>query len=105
RVSPSPLAIEAPSFPTRRSSDLCILGLATTYLRFFGTSNIRQRFLTPSCLSLGETARQMVPSPLDSSATMSCASMGLSPRSAHRSEEHTSELQSRFDLVCRLLLE
>src|SRR5699024_12530832 len=33
-----------------------------------------------------------------------------SPRCAplpglHRSEEHTSELQSRFDLVCRLLLE
>src|SRR5699024_12437762 len=25
------------------------------------------------------------------------------PRSADRSEEHTSELQSRFDLVCRLL--
>src|SRR5699024_12047716 len=23
----------------------------------------------------------------------------------HKSEEHTSELQSRFDLVCRLLLE
>src|SRR5207249_11803304 len=27
------------------------------------------------------------------------------PTSAGRSEEHTSELQSRFDLVCRLLLE
>src|SRR5699024_12622925 len=26
-------------------------------------------------------------------------------RLSHRSEEHTSELQSRFDLVCRLLLE
>src|SRR5699024_11531058 len=26
-------------------------------------------------------------------------------RNQHRSEEHTSELQSRFDLVCRLLLE
>src|SRR5699024_1719940 len=26
-------------------------------------------------------------------------------RGQHRSEEHTSELQSRFDLVCRLLLE
>src|SRR5699024_12478400 len=26
-------------------------------------------------------------------------------RSYYRSEEHTSELQSRFDLVCRLLLE
>src|SRR5699024_12490996 len=24
-------------------------------------------------------------------------------QAAHRSEEHTSELQSRFDLVCRLL--
>src|SRR5699024_12704598 len=36
---------------------------------------------------------------------------GTNPASAHmagmqvRSEEHTSELQSRFDLVCRLLLE
>src|SRR5699024_11421036 len=27
------------------------------------------------------------------------------PRCPPRSEEHTSELQSRFDLVCRLLLE
>src|SRR5699024_12543977 len=27
------------------------------------------------------------------------------PGGRHRSEEHTSELQSRFDLVCRLLLE
>src|SRR5207249_11379076 len=27
------------------------------------------------------------------------------PRPVFRSEEHTSELQSRFDLVCRLLLE
>src|SRR5437868_12391857 len=29
---------------------------------------------------------------------------GIKPH-APRSEEHTSELQSRFDLVCRLLLE
>src|SRR5699024_12070166 len=27
------------------------------------------------------------------------------PNPSKRSEEHTSELQSRFDLVCRLLLE
>src|SRR5207249_10000568 len=35
--------------------------------------------------------------------------LGLEPGEAlqrlERSEEHTSELQSRFDLVCRLLLE
>src|SRR5207249_11915660 len=29
----------------------------------------------------------------------------LTDGSVRRSEEHTSELQSRFDLVCRLLLE
>src|SRR5207249_10070760 len=35
------------------------------------------------------------------------AGHGCAPgrRSRERSEEHTSELQSRFDLVCRLLLE
>src|SRR5438132_13485767 len=30
---------------------------------------------------------------------------GADNRSVHRSEEHTSELQSHSDLVCRLLLE
>src|SRR5699024_12880663 len=30
---------------------------------------------------------------------------GLKDKWFRRSEEHTSELQSRFDLVCRLLLE
>src|SRR2546430_15683771 len=30
---------------------------------------------------------------------------GRSPRAAARSEEHTSELQSQSNLVCRLLLE
>src|SRR5699024_11363613 len=29
----------------------------------------------------------------------------VSAQAVNRSEEHTSELQSRFDLVCRLLLE
>src|SRR5438067_9070769 len=32
-------------------------------------------------------------------------SLPLTAKSSRRSEEHTSELQSRFDLVCRLLLE
>src|SRR5437868_8062325 len=33
------------------------------------------------------------------------ARSAIQERRASRSEEHTSELQSRFDLVCRLLLE
>src|SRR5207249_6771933 len=37
---------------------------------------------------------------------MTIPSVGrLRVRAQERSEEHTSELQSRFDLVCRLLLE
>src|SRR5438067_4717080 len=40
-----------------------------------------------------------------SAATASQAGMRITLRSRSRSEEHTSELQSRFDLVCRLLLE
>src|SRR5699024_11821891 len=35
----------------------------------------------------------------------SLAQNSSSQLSSKRSEEHTSELQSRFDLVCRLLLE
>src|SRR5437868_13212337 len=37
-------------------------------------------------------------------AMLLCA-LGVIPVVFARSEEHTSELQSRFDLVCRLLLE
>src|SRR5438067_8109455 len=47
---------------------------------------------------------QAVPAVLFQSSSLPGArrATGLS---AARSEEHTSELQSRFDLVCRLLLE
>src|SRR5579884_4147142 len=38
------------------------------------------------------------------SSSLSILSQGM-PRGASRSEEHTSELQSRGHLVCRLLLE
>src|SRR5207247_3857540 len=34
-----------------------------------------------------------------------CCTANCTRRSRSRSEEHTSELQSRVDLVCRLLLE
>src|SRR5690606_41027727 len=37
--------------------------------------------------------------------TRSCKSPTDFPTPTHRSEEHTSELQSRENLVCRLLLE
>src|SRR5690625_5943399 len=46
-----------------------------------------------------------VAAPLALSLTPSPASFAASLRSSARSEEHTSELQSRGHLVCRLLLE
>src|SRR5438067_6215893 len=43
--------------------------------------------------------------PWPSTAVSDRRIFGRGPRGRSRSEEHTSELQSRFDLVCRLLLE
>src|SRR3989338_4852929 len=39
------------------------------------------------------------------SMCMSCVSISATDTADARSEEHTSELQSQFHLVCRLLLE
>src|SRR5207249_10012516 len=54
---------------------------------------------SPAAASSGEPPLRSIAS----SARNACRTCGRSSRS--RSEEHTSELQSRFDLVCRLLLE
>src|SRR5690606_41780565 len=80
------------SFPTRRSSDLHP-GRLRAPAR--GTAALRT---APSLHSRQGTGS---PRPECSSGHGSCA-LGSSPR---RSEEHTSELQSRENLVCRLLLE
>src|SRR5207249_10506204 len=65
------------SFPTRRSSDL-------------GNFNPDD----PATIKTGSSAKYGA----------NVAHVILNPDGT-RSEEHTSELQSRFDLVCRLLLE
>src|SRR5206468_6271411 len=71
-----------PSFPTRRSSDL----------------RRRRRRARSPCRPRGRAPRPRSPGP---STTRGSAAGGR----GRRSEEHTSELQSRSDLVCRLLLE
>src|SRR5438067_12380401 len=75
-------------FPTRRSSDL------------------------PSMQSLRPPQHQASQSRSKGHVRAPRTGAGEQPRSQQRparaplrSEEHTSELQSRFDLVCRLLLE
>src|SRR5207249_9370650 len=81
---------ELHSFPTRRSSDL----------------------VTPAGAPTKEAA---LSSPMELEIVIVVAPVGFKVMGApvrikalshpSRSEEHTSELQSRFDLVCRLLLE
>src|SRR5437868_12052160 len=49
--------------------------------------------------------RQLPAAPERARRLVAAAQAPRASRGQARSEEHTSELQSRFDLVCRLLLE
>src|SRR5690606_41547477 len=97
--------LDLPSFPTRRSSDL---GRCFNLRNL--TSNFRapQRWARAKCASVGRwRARKRPPlSPLPPpKKTKAPVSTRVSNKIApERSEEHTSELQSRENLVCRLLL-
>src|SRR5437870_9236942 len=75
------------SFPTRRSSDLLRLGR----LNFLG------KLFSPGRLSSTEGRSHLL---------LNFGGLGFEALALRfRSEEHTSELQSRGHLVCRLLLE
>src|SRR5205807_10046215 len=91
------------SFPTRRSSDLVPIG-------------VRPAGVSPRQSSGGWRSRFTAPRRrLSSSRRLAAAAVGFVARRAGRtrrascsrarSEEHTSELQSPCNLVCRLLLE
>src|SRR5207248_11082227 len=82
------------SFPTRRSSDL----RACWPTRPTGPPGPRARpGRSPGARR--STTTSSGPSPTSRPASGRCG------HRATRSEEHTSELQSPYDLVCRLLLE
>src|SRR5437868_6635972 len=93
------------SFPTRRSSDLW-KSLAI-HLRSIRRRNCWRWPLNASgrftCLPESKPARGIVVR--DAIHERHEPGRGTTdPKTSARSEEHTSELQSRFDLVCRLLL-
>src|SRR5206468_11293305 len=68
-------------------------------------STARQEITIQSGISV-EKSREIVKKIKDSKIKVQASIQGDFVRvSAKRSEEHTSELQSRSDLVCRLLLE
>src|SRR5688500_19445726 len=80
-----------PSFPTRRSSDLAAAHGRSPFIRPGGRR-----------IASGANAPEQHAGTKSGSADRGSAALA---RRAERSEEHTSELQSTCNLVCRLLLE
>src|SRR5207302_10375054 len=93
------------SFPTRRSSDLsarneCVILILLEYAvsdwirdgRIVGSVNKLSRIVELVGLRIDNAGRSVY-------GILNYPELGI------RSEEHTSELQSRENLVCRLLLE
>src|SRR5690606_40403877 len=93
-LSPHGATRALPSFPTRRSSDLSRTSSAHPCLAA-AAPVIAARATRPG----QHRRRRSPPPPCPPATSISCRC------SARRSEEHTSELQSRENLVCRLLLE
>src|SRR5438046_8401154 len=81
------------SFPTRRSSDLLTQQLLP--VRYTTPVTEHQQFPTVACVHSG----MLTP------AKPLCSCFRATVGNCWRSEEHTSELQSLTNLVCRLLLE
>src|SRR5690606_42024254 len=96
--SPHPAPPALPSFPTRRSSDLSHTPRRSTQKHAIESA---PSSTTPSPPPMRPT--WCIPT---SSGRSGCSPGGRNlSRVGCRSEEHTSELQSRENLVCRLLLE
>src|SRR5690606_40037870 len=93
---------DLPAFPTRRSSDLRVEEGA-------GAHRLPRRgrwALLLGAVSTGEEAAGGAPDGAHRRVFPRQPASGQPPAlNAQRSEEHTSELQSRENLVCRLLLE
>src|SRR5690349_24019045 len=86
------------SFPTRRSSDLIIVNIPGYRLTAFKTGQDVEADMLAMDVVVGAAVKHDTP-------LLAVSMVAVQFQPAWRSEEHTSELQSRRDLVCRLLLE
>src|SRR5207247_9687813 len=92
-----------PSFPTRRSSDLS--NCLNHGQQFDQLGAVFARCREGPILQHPSPIRAGRESPSGTHCHSTAVTAAAQGTSVERSEEHTSELQSRVDLVCRLLLE
>src|SRR5439155_22133437 len=102
--SSSASLLDPHSFPTRRSSDLRTERSYDPRREFIG-ADLRHRPLQPVLDDAVREDAHAVRQSLELAAGGTFRERSKCRRRADRSEEHTSELQSRGHLVCRLLLE
>src|SRR5699024_12129817 len=94
---------DVPSVPTRRSSDLRRAPLGIRRWRSGRRGGPGDRGPAAGPQRAAASASPALGSSSASAARRSSTALRALPST--RSEEHTSQLQSRFELVCRLLLE
>src|SRR5699024_12276208 len=95
--------VDLPPFPTRRSSDLYEVEVRVTCATFDDFEKTYSVTMAPRPVSApyaNSGSLMYQPGTTSGEGVMLQGVLNV-----NRSEEHTSELQSRFDLVCRLLLE
>src|SRR5699024_12655402 len=91
-------------FPTRRSSDLLELDVELRLLFLCGSGSCSGS--SSDCDGSSSADAELLFQSLHELVELDDRhTLDLFDELSDRSEEHTSELQSRFDLVCRLLLE
>src|SRR5207248_10099054 len=97
--------LDLPSFPTRRSSDLAVVIDVVTTQHHSGKLLQQVIFFVAGLAGADHSDSPAALSIADFCEPSSRQLKSFFPRGRRqRSEEHTSELQSPYDLVCRLLL-
>src|SRR5207249_9558365 len=93
------------AFPTRRSSDLVLAGASVVVLPTYGEGLPKVLVEAgaagrPIVATDVRGCREVVRPGVNGLLVPARDSSALARAIEHRSEEHTSELQSRFDIVC-----
>src|SRR5207249_9900464 len=98
--------IAEPLFMGRMESEIKANVCKTCWFEWNGPGKMKTMVINEYQINLGdESGRDLLKKQMRAFLKLGEAVDTSKLQQSYRSEEHTSELQSRFDLVCRLLLE